>query len=215
MSPHPSPPLEPRAPRAEPLFDRRGSVAVETAIMVPVIIFILYAAVDIGRYMLVRADVQRAAASLAETVVDEPPIDPERPVPDDVPSAVYNAVLASRPHWPGLVDMMVDNDGDTAGIGVDAVWYYHSSEPPLPPLRLPVTGTLQAGATCPTSSGGTAFDAELATASMATSRNIARPVYLMVRVCYRYALGLPGLSAFVLPEWIESSFVAARKDRRR
>ncbi len=198
--------------RDRPGAGSRGDVAVETALIIPVLLILLYGAFDVGRYLLVRAAVHRATASFAEVVVDERPVVPD---PDNrvaaLLGAVYNAIDLSQEHWLRLVDMMVDNDGDVGGIGIEAVWY--SVDRGRGRFYLP----WEVGEECPGDVDVvSAFTEELFPApGVVTARNFARPIYLVVRVCYRYRAPHPSLSTFVLPEWVESRFVALRRDLNR
>lgn len=179
---------------------RRGNIAVETALIIPVLLILLYGTFDFGRYLLVLASVHRATASLAEVVIDEP-LDPA--IGGDT---VWGAVERSKESWARLIDMMTDNDGDVSGIGIDAIW--HSTDPRSGGGGIP--RSTQAGEAC---DGLFSPDSRLLSAK--TNENYAKPVYLAVRVCYRYQQPHPTLSTFVLPEWMESRFIAIRKDLKK
>lgn len=191
------------------IADSRGSVAVETALLVPMLILLLYLAVDMGYYLLAQASVHRAAASFAEVVVNEPPINA---VGD---SAVRAGIVASHERdrgqsWLRLVDMMIDNDGNTAGIGIIAQYCVAEGaggNPPAPAFNL--DPPLLAGdfvTACPPPFGGAACGTELDGTGLA---------YLRVRICYRYQQPYPDLSDFfILPERMDSNFLALRKDTR-
>lgn len=195
---------------AEMRAGSRGNVAVETALIVPVLLILLYGAFDIGRYLLVRTAVHRAVASLAEVVVDERPVmpDPTEPVAS-VLGAVWYAIDQSQGHWLRLVDMMVDNDGDVSGIGIQAIWY--SFERDAGQFYLP----WEQGEECPNDLVSDFSGEIVPSPRVVTTRNFARPVYLVTRVCYQYRQSHPSLSTFVLPEWIESDFIALRRDLNR
>lgn len=190
------------------LADSRGSVAVETALVIPVLLLSLYAAADIGYYLLAHAAVHRATASFAELVVNETPVEPDRNDATDSDSAAYNAIRESHAtdtgrSWLRLVDLMIDNDGDTTGIAVVARYCIASDAGNAFGDFAP----LQAGNVANTCPSGAAV-------TCGTELEDTNLAYLRVRICYLYQPPVPTLSRFVLPERIESRFLALRKDVR-
>lgn len=196
-----------------PLTDSRGIVAIETALIVPVLFLLIYGTFEIGRYMLVRAHVHRATASLAEVLVDERSSTKCEFGADGwclfSDSAVWNALMQTSGDWPRLIDLMVDNDGDPTGIGVNAYWYSIDRDPAD---TSPALSSFDSQ--CPDSAVFRDIYGDLLLKAMSTVRNYARPVYLVIQVCYQYRQPSwsTGLYSLVLPEWIESQFVALRKD---
>ena len=196
-----------------PLTDSHGVVAIEAALIVPVLFLLVYGMFEIGRYMLVRAHVHRAAASLAEVLIDERIERCETTANDWCrlsDSAVWNAIRQTSPSWPRLVDMMVDNDGDAEGIGVNAIWHSIARDAG----RATTIPVLDVGQACEGSEFLPTVYPDLLTRTLETVRNYARPIYLVIHVCYRYrqpSWGV-GLHKLGLPDWIESHFVAMRKD---
>ena len=194
------------------LADVRGSVAAETALVIPVLLILLYAAVDIGYYLLTRAAVHRATASFAEIVVNEPPILPDANDPADSDSDGYNGVRASYTvdngvTWLRLVDAMIDNDGDTSGIAIVAQ-YCIASATAVEDYGASALTRLQAGDianNCPPASTASALEC----VDQLENREVA---YLNVHVCYQLPTTMPRLSNVVLPTRVESGFLALRKD---